>query len=185
MGILYVVSDILNGVVRFDGKTGVPMGTFASANGNSMNSPFMAVFGPDGNLYVSSLFSAEILRFDGTMGAYQKVFASASTSAGPTGLLFTPDGRLLVNDTYNAQVLSFDAFSGVSNGVFASGVLLFGSSGLALGPNNDVYVANPLGKTFFATRWLRAILWIRFYRRTRRGWERRIFWCSRPRRRRP
>jgi streptogramin lyase len=51
-GNLYINSHKTDSVLRFDGKTGAPMGVFAA--GPELQQPSGLVFGPDGNLYVAS-----------------------------------------------------------------------------------------------------------------------------------
>ena len=52
------------------------------------------VFGPDGNLYVSSGDSDEVLRYDGTTGAFIDSFASGGGLDSPFGLAFTIPARI-------------------------------------------------------------------------------------------
>ena len=77
-----------NSVIRFDGTTGTLIGTFASGGG--LTNPFDVAFGPDGNLYVSSLGSNEVIRFDGATGALIGTFASGPELNSPFGVAFTP-----------------------------------------------------------------------------------------------
>ena len=57
----------LNDLWRFDGVTGAFIDTFASGGG--LLHPWGLVFGPDENLYVSSLDTGEVLRFQGVVGS--------------------------------------------------------------------------------------------------------------------
>jgi len=59
-GNLYINSHKNDSVVRFDGKTGAPMGVFAQ--GPELQQPAGLEFGPDGNLYVASHGPNPILR---------------------------------------------------------------------------------------------------------------------------
>jgi DNA-binding beta-propeller fold protein YncE len=77
-------------VFRYNGSTGALMGTFASGGG--LNFPCGLVFGPDGNLYVSSEFSNEVIRYNGTTGALIGTFASGPRLNFPTGLTFSRPG---------------------------------------------------------------------------------------------
>src|SRR5262249_17329042 len=57
----------LNKVVRYDGATGEMIDTYAA--GPEQNGVFAPVFGPDGNLYVSSMYNNSILRYTGPLTA--------------------------------------------------------------------------------------------------------------------
>jgi hypothetical protein len=108
-GLLYVAvrnfSPLGGEVMRFNPATGAFLGDFVDSNPtNDLNRPEGLVFGPDGNLYVTS-FRADasdtdkILEFNGATGAYlgkidleqvnqPRAFAQA--------LLFGPGGKLFV-----------------------------------------------------------------------------------------
>jgi DNA-binding beta-propeller fold protein YncE len=79
------------------------------------------VFGPDGNLYVSSTATNQVLRFNGTTGAFVDVFASGGGLTGPYGLAFGPDGNLYVSSVYTNQVLRYNGTTGAFVDIFASG----------------------------------------------------------------
>jgi DNA-binding beta-propeller fold protein YncE len=87
-----VASEGNNEVIRYNGTTGALIGTFASGGG--LNYPFGLVFGPDGNLYVCSLFSNEVIRYNGTNGALIGTFASGPELNFPFCLTFSrPRGK--------------------------------------------------------------------------------------------
>src|SRR5262245_11891127 len=67
-----VSSLFTDNVLRFEGATGAPLGTFASA----IDGPEGLTFGPDGNLYVSGFNSNVVARFNGTTGTFINNFAS-------------------------------------------------------------------------------------------------------------
>jgi hypothetical protein len=62
------------------------MGIFASGNG--LDIPHDVDFGPDGNLYVSSIGSNSVLRFHGQSGEYLGVAATGSGLDIPTYIAF-------------------------------------------------------------------------------------------------
>jgi len=151
-GNLYVSSDGNNQVLRFDGNNGTPLpapgesgAVFASGGG--LDGPFGLVFGPDDNLYVSSLDTDQVLRYDGNTGMFIGVFASGGGLGTPDGLDFGPDGNLYVISSLSSQVLRYDGNNGTplpapgeSGAVFAGGGGLSFPSGIDFGPDDNLYV---------------------------------------------
>ena len=121
-GHLYVSSgDSLanSAVLRYDGKTGQFMDTFASGHG--MLRPYGLLFGPDGLLYVSSFLSDQLLRFNARTGAFVDVFATGDGKPGglngPNGLALGPDGRLYVSTEGTIAVNGAPTFPGLPSQV--------------------------------------------------------------------
>jgi sugar lactone lactonase YvrE len=151
-GYLIVGSLNNNGVLRYDESTGAFVDQFDPKNLANLKDPNAGVFGPDGNLYVSSgVFqnnNHEVLQYNGTTGAFQTVFASQNI-AGPRGLLFGLDGNLYVADA-NAKTGTpayVDRFDG-KTGAFLNSFLQQSSPGLTtspsymvFGPDGDLYIA--------------------------------------------
>src|SRR5262249_52193680 len=130
-GNLYVAvrnfSPLGGEVMRFNPATGAFLGDFVdSSPTNDLNRPEGLVFGPDGNLYVTS-FRADasdtdkILEFNGKTGAYvgkidldvvggDRAFAQA--------LLFGPGGKLFVPITGNGPDTGEVRRNDVSTGTF-------------------------------------------------------------------
>ncbi|MBS4201192.1 hypothetical protein KHA93_16250 [Bacillus sp. FJAT-49732] len=134
-GLLYVSVfnpfDPLNGwVLRFDPETREFIDVFVESNDvNNLHRPEGLVFGPDGNLYVTSFRADEndtdkILIFDGESGAFLDKI-DLDTIGGPRSfamaILFGPEGQLFVPisgvgpDTgsvrsYDVQTKTFDVF---------------------------------------------------------------------------
>ena len=75
-------------VLRFDGTTGAFIDAFVPAMSGGLDGPFGLVFGPDGNLYVSSSSTNEVLRYNDTTGAFIDVFASGGGLENPSFLVF-------------------------------------------------------------------------------------------------
>ena len=71
-------------------QTGARLADFVTAGSGGLDRPFGFAFGPDGNLYVSSLGTGQILRYDGSTGAFLGVFASGGDMSNPTYLVFGP-----------------------------------------------------------------------------------------------
>ena len=78
------------------------------------------VFGPDGNLYVSSTETHQVLRYNGATGAFIDVFAtmpSSEAGKGPNWIEFGTDGYLYVSardstTSLNVSILRFNAVNG-------------------------------------------------------------------------
>ena len=100
------------------------------------------VFGPDGNLYVSSAVTDNVLRYDGTTGAFIDVFASGGGLDRPGGLVFGPDGNLYVGNIEPDNVLRYDGTTGAFLDIFASGGGLINPLGLDFGPDGNLSVAS-------------------------------------------
>ena len=99
------------------------------------------MFGPDGNLYVSSA-TDQVLRYDGQSGAVLGVFAQGDGLADPAGLAFGPDGNLYVASGGSDAVLRYDGTSGAFIDSFAANPALVAPAGLTFGPDGNLYVAS-------------------------------------------
>ena len=98
-----------NAIYEYSGSTGAFLSTFVAAGSGGLNDPAGIVFGPDGNLYVSSTVTKSVDRFEGPRGpspgsplpaAGQSgatfVAAGSGGLTGPKDLIFGPDGNLYV-----------------------------------------------------------------------------------------
>jgi DNA-binding beta-propeller fold protein YncE len=147
-GNLYVASNDGH-VFRYDGKTGAPLGVFASG----LAIPEDLVFGPDGNLYVSNvgtcgvncLFS-NVRRFDGATGAFLGDFVSTNSGGlfGALGIAFGRNGDLYVASAFNDSVFRYDGTTGAFVDQFALPNIGSGPNvptDVVFGPDADLYVA--------------------------------------------
>jgi len=133
---LYVAVRGPGPVIRFDGGTGEFMDVFARYEFAGDTVPRGFVFGPDGNLYVSSLPSlhGSVLRYDRD-GDFINPFVPEGSAFGhtPTSPLFGPDGNLYVRtDTGNTAsspsgMVRFDG----TTGELIDDFIPLGSCGLA------------------------------------------------------
>ncbi|NJN21615.1 MAG: PEP-CTERM sorting domain-containing protein [Leptolyngbya sp. RL_3_1] len=135
-----------NNVVLFDEISGDFLGDLIPDNG-LLDSPDTFVYGPDGNLYISSGTTPEnsaILRFT-PEGKFIDVFASGNGLFRPYGIAFGPDGNLYVSSFLSDQILRYDGTTGAFIDVFAErqGEVadgLNGPNGLLFGPDGHLYV---------------------------------------------
>ncbi|MBD2539661.1 PEP-CTERM sorting domain-containing protein [Coleofasciculus sp. FACHB-SPT36] len=138
-----------NNVVRYDDKTGKFLGDFIAPGSGGLSNPDDLVFGPDGNLYISSGSSStgQILRYNGKTGAFIDVFASGGNLTRPYGMVFGPDGYLYVSSFLTDTILRYNATTGAFVDVFASGNRLPGGLN---GPNDLLFT--PDGKLLVSTQ---------------------------------
>ena len=129
-GDVFIASEGRNQIVRYS-ATGDSRGIFAVDQ--ELQGPREIVFGPDGNLYVSSSTNSKVLRFNGATGAFLNVFATAGLNF-PRGLVFGPDGSLFVVSANTGNVLRY-ASGGAPAGVFTQGGVLTFPTSIAFTPS--------------------------------------------------
>jgi DNA-binding beta-propeller fold protein YncE len=102
-----LVSSSGGGILRYERLTGAFLGAFVAAGSGGLGEPRGLVFGPDGNLYVSSLSTSQVLRYNGQTGAFIAAFVTAGSGGLviPNGLVFGPDGNLYVTSSNTSEVL--------------------------------------------------------------------------------
>ena len=139
---LYVSGRNSFNVVRYDGATGQPLGTYVTSGSGGMSWPEGITFDPTGTyLDVASTGSNKILKYNALTGAYVGVGASTGLAA-PKGVKFGPDGLLYVASADNNRILRFNA-----SGTYIDDYVPAGSGGmtylsrLVFGPDGDVYVS--------------------------------------------
>jgi hypothetical protein len=113
---------------------------FVSSDSGGLSSPWDLVFGPDGDLYVSSVNNGEVLRYDGTTGAFLNVVASGLST--PGGLTFGPDGSLYIANQGTDEVLRYNSSSGLTSFVTAGSGGLSAPRRAVFGPDGNLYVAS-------------------------------------------
>ncbi len=154
-GNLYVSSFSSDEVERYNGNTGLPIGSgnFMPAGSGGLNGPDGLSFGPDGNLYVGSIFTDDVKRFNGTTGTS---FASGNGLIGPHGLVFGSDGNLYVTSFGTDEVkcyagpLSITPAPGTFIDTFVSAASnggLDGPTSLTFSPTSPVVTCTTLDTT--------------------------------------
>ncbi|PSF37882.1 PEP-CTERM sorting domain-containing protein [Aphanothece hegewaldii CCALA 016] len=126
-------------IVIFNEQTGAFLGDFITSGQGGLKAPDNLLYGPDGDLYVSSgdtVANSAILRYDGLTGAFKGVFASGGGLTRPYGSVFGPDGYLYVSSFLSDEILRYDGTTGAFVDVFASGN---GLSGGVNGPNGLLF----------------------------------------------
>lgn len=117
----YVLSNFNNRIIRFDydGTQGLNPVTLVS--GAQLGGPAGAVFGPDGNLYISTLSTNSVLRYDPITGDPLPADGQSGADFIPAGsgglnraggIAFGPDGNLYVTSQTNNEILRFDGTTG-------------------------------------------------------------------------
>lgn len=124
-GNLYVASAYTSQVMRYNGKTGEFMGVYATRNNGFPDNVVpedlpvpdftVLVFGPNGNLYVTSLLENAVLEYAGPtaahpgefLGVYGQANANDSELAEPRSIVFGPDADLYVASAGTGRILKY------------------------------------------------------------------------------
>jgi DNA-binding beta-propeller fold protein YncE len=130
-----------NSVLHYDGITGALRGVFVRSGSGGLNGPQNLIFGPDGNLYVSSHNTGSVLRYNGTTGAFIDAFVPAHSGglANPDQLAFGPDGNLYVSARFTARIFRYDGQTGAFIDIPISDGRLGGFVGFTFGPDGKIY----------------------------------------------
>jgi sugar lactone lactonase YvrE len=125
---------------------------FVTGGSGGLSGAIGATFGPDGNLYVSSLFTGEVMRYNGATGAPDPisgqsgaVFVTPNLGGlqAPEYLRFGPDGNLYVVDSATNQVFRYNGSTGAFIDIFVNAANnggLTNPMGLAFDAKGNLYV---------------------------------------------
>lgn len=132
-----------NSVRRYDGRNGAFIDSFVVPGSGGLNGSLGINFGPDGNFYVTSVFSNQILRYDGKTGDFIGVFAETDDPKLTfADFNFGTDGNLYVVNPRNNSVSRYDG----KTGEFIDFFVTSGSGGLdspveaVFGDDGNLYV---------------------------------------------
>ncbi len=139
-GNLLVLDRKSNQIVRVDEVTGAVVDVFVQPGSGGLRDPRVAVFGPDGHVYVASSGTNQVLKYHGRTGRFLGVFAGADSLAGLSDLAFGPDGDLYA--AADAAILKLSGQTGAIAGDVQRDDLkrLDGSLALSFGPDDRLYV---------------------------------------------
>lgn len=120
-GLLYVVAEGSNSIVRYRADTLEFVDFFVSVSGNPGITG--VTFGPDGDMYLGGYNSDSVFRFDGTSGTPKGEVVRRSDGANgvDNGLVFGPDGLLYVPGFDSHNVIRWDPASGRAETFISSG----------------------------------------------------------------
>jgi DNA-binding beta-propeller fold protein YncE len=149
-GNLLVLNEFSHNVLKFDGATGAPLGTFidsaALAAVDPSFDPGDMEMGADGNLYLMSHFNnpfgdmVGIRKFSAATGAYLGAFSAPRPGRHQHGLAFGLDGNWYQGNVDERSVEKFNGTTGAFEGTFAFETDMFPIADLALS-STSLYVA--------------------------------------------
>src|SRR5262249_1210780 len=138
---LYVSSSGNNAVLRYDGATGQPLGTYVTSGSGGLSGPQGIAFdATQSYVYVASSNTNQVLKYNAQTGSYVGVAASSGLSS-PQDVKFGADGLMYVLSMTNNRILRFNA-----GGTYVDDYVPAGSGGMVnpyrmtFGPDGDLYV---------------------------------------------
>ncbi|MEH1873998.1 Vgb family protein [Nostoc sp.] len=149
---LYVSNNDVNNpvndsVLRYNGQTGDFIDAFIPSGRGGLEHPASLTFGPDGNLYVSSLAGKGIRRYDGKTGAFIDVVDDTVPSGGQnlnvSGLTFGSDNNLYFSTDFpNNGILRYNIKTSAIKTFVPADIAPNIPGGLTFGPDGNLYVGD-------------------------------------------
>ena len=139
-GFLYLTSETLHAVRKYDAGTGALIGNFIDTASGGLNVPIGLAFGPDGFCYVSSAGTNSILKYHATTGAFVSTFAGPAEGVNlPAFITIVPSPPAnCPGDADNDSAVDFDDITAV---IANWGATTLPGSG-SIGDANDDGVVN-------------------------------------------
>ena len=135
---LYVTGWSSHSVVRYDGATGQPLGTYITPGSGGLSYPFAMAL-QAGSLFVTSAGTDQILKYDADTGAFEGVAVGSGIDY-PRGLTFGPDGLMYVSSGDDDRIVRFtEAGHYVDDYIPAGTAGLDNPRALRFGPDGDLY----------------------------------------------
>src|SRR5215471_13978389 len=91
-----LVSNSSDGILEYNGTTGVFLRTLVPGGSGGLVNPAGLVIGPNGDLFVADNGTSSVLEYKRTTGAFVKAFVPPLSGglSNPDGLVFGPNGNL-------------------------------------------------------------------------------------------
>lgn len=138
------VSGKCSGSVYQYQYNGASSASLVSSFASGITDPTGIVFGPDGNLYVSSSTGNDVLKFNGPLNGAPGLLGNYAGISDPQGLAFGPDGNLYVaNHSGTIEKLSGTTVGSILNPAYANG--LSSPTGVTFGPDGNLYASFSTG----------------------------------------
>lgn len=142
---LLVTGFAASNVTEFDRFDGVRLGAIVTPESGGLSFAGGIDLGPDGDLFVVSVFTNSVIRYDGATGAPLGTFLTGPGTVALFTLTFGPNGNLFLPDTSADSILEYNGTTGESIGTFViseeSGGL-DNPHGLTFGPNGNLFVVS-------------------------------------------
>ena len=142
-----------NSILRYD-EANNTLSTFSSGDHGALQVPYGMAYGPDGNLYVTSLGTGSILEYNGKTGAFLGTFVphtvGSTTLQYPNAIAFDPNNSryLYISDYFDNRIDRYDMRTSTLSvyallpTTAASANHLQGPTGLVFGFDGNLYVNN-------------------------------------------